>query len=277
MTDSTSHIWQFVRDAYLGAADLGSVYLFLICALVFVPLSIVTAGQARQPALHSGMLPDVIYWLVAPRLIYAPLTVWLFSLLVDAGLYSVDDLGHVVDGVLPVQSLPVLAQALLILLIMDLIQYWVHRLSHAAPFWKFHAIHHSATNVDWLTSTRFHPVDTIVRSYCVYLLVAALGFESEAWLVLVPFNTLYSPLVHANLDFDFGPFRYVLVSPVFHRWHHTHADEGGNANFAPTFPFIDVLFGTYYEPKGVRPAVFGTPHDAVSNTNILSQVLYPFT
>ena len=277
MTDTIHHIWRLLLDTYMDVADLGSVYLFVICALVFLPLSIVVAGQARQPVLHRGMVPDVIYWLLAPPLIYAPLTVWLFAVLVDSGLYSVNDLGQVVDGVVPVRSLPVLGQALLILVIMDVIQYWIHRLSHAALFWKFHAIHHSATNVDWLTSTRFHPVDTIVRSYCVYLLVAALGFDSDAWLVLVPFNTLYSPLVHANLDWDYGPLRFLLVSPVFHRWHHTHADEGGNANFAPTFPFIDILFGTYYEPKGVRPTVFGAPHDAVSNTNIVSQILYPFT
>jgi sterol desaturase/sphingolipid hydroxylase (fatty acid hydroxylase superfamily) len=226
--------------------------------------------------LHSGMVPDVIYWLIAPALIYVPLTRWLFDVLRDAGVYSIDGLGQVVDGLIPVRGLPILGQALLILLIMDVIQYWIHRLSHGAAFWKFHAIHHSATNVDWLTSTRFHPLDTIVRSYCVYLLVAAIGFDTEAWLVLVPFNTLYSPLVHANLDWDYGPFRYLLVSPVFHRWHHTHADEGGNANFAPTFPFIDVLFGTYYEQKDALPTVFGTPHDPVSNTNILDQVAYPF-
>lgn len=277
MTDPIQDTWRFAGQAYLSVAGLSSVYLFAICALVFLPLSVVVARHSSQPVLHSGMVPDVLYWLVAPQLLYAPLTVWLFSVLVDAGLYSVDDLGNVVDGAIPVRVLPVLIQALVILLIMDLIQYWIHRLSHAPVFWKFHAIHHSATHVDWLTSTRFHPVDTIVRSYCVYLLVAALGFAPEAWLVLVPFNTLYSPLVHANLDWNYGPFRYLLVSPVFHRWHHTHADEGGNANFAPTFPFIDLVFGTYYEPKGIRPAVFGAPHDTVSNTNILSQVMYPFT
>ena len=121
------------------------------------------------------MVPDVIYWLAAPPLLYTPVTLWLFSLLIDAGLYSLDDLGQVRDGLVPVRALPVLIQALVILLIVDFIQYWVHRLSHTATFWKFHAVHHSAVNVDWLTSTRFHPLDTIVRSSGVYLLVAALG------------------------------------------------------------------------------------------------------
>ena len=177
---------------------------------------------------------------------------------------------------MPVRFLPVLAQAFVILLLMDVAQYWVHRLLHGGTLWKFHAIHHSAVNVDWLTSTRFHPVDMILRTTCAYLLVAALGFSTEAWLVLVPFNALYSPLVHANLNWTYGPFRYVLVSPVFHRWHHTHAEEGGNSNFAPTFPFIDVLLGTYFNPQTARPSVFGTPNDPISDTNILDQLLYPF-
>ena len=269
-------LWNATLDGYLALAQVSHVYLFAICALLFLPLSIALAGHRAQPALHSGMIPDVIYWLVAPPLLYTPVTVWLFSVLVDAGLYSLDGLGQVRDGLVPVSALPVVVQALVILLIMDFIQYWVHRLSHTPAFWKFHAVHHSAVNVDWLTSTRFHPVDTIVRSSCVYLLVAALGFSPDAWLILVPFNTLYSPLVHANLDWDYGPFRYLLASPVYHRWHHTYPDQGGDANFAPTFPFFDLLFGTYYDPAGERPAVFGAPDDPVSDSNILRQVAYPF-
>jgi hypothetical protein len=27
--------------------------------------------------------------------------------------------------------------------------------------------------------------------------------------------------VHTGLNWTFGPFRYLIASPVFHRWHHT--------------------------------------------------------
>jgi sterol desaturase/sphingolipid hydroxylase (fatty acid hydroxylase superfamily) len=265
-----------ISDAYTWLAHLDSYYQFALTALVFFPLSLLVAGKRSQPPLHKGMLPDALYWLLGPPLVYTPVTVWLFTQLLDAGLYSVDGFGQITDGLVPVLLLPVLLQAVVILLLMDLAQYWVHRLLHGDALWNFHAIHHSAVNVDWLTSARFHPVDTVLRSTCVYLLVAALGFSPEAWLLLVPFNVIYSSLVHANLTWSFGPFHYLLVSPVFHRWHHTYAEEGGDKNFAPTFPFIDVLFGTYYEPQALRPTVFGTPGDPVSNTNIVDQLLYPF-
>src|SRR5262249_8355033 len=55
----------------------------------------------------------------------------------------------------------------------------------------------------------------------------------------------------------FGPLRYVLASPVFHRWHHTTQEEGLNRNFAPTFPFLDLAFGTFYMPPGKLPERFG--------------------
>jgi sterol desaturase/sphingolipid hydroxylase (fatty acid hydroxylase superfamily) len=102
------------------------------------------------------------------------------------------------------------------------------------------------------------------------------GFSPAAWAILAPFNLIYSPLVHANLDWTYGPFRYFLASPVFHRWHHTHPKEGGNKNFAPTFPFLDIIFGTYYDPKDARPEVFGTPYDPISDSNIFQQLVYPF-
>jgi sterol desaturase/sphingolipid hydroxylase (fatty acid hydroxylase superfamily) len=81
--------------------------------------------------------------------------------------------------------------------------------------------------------------------------------------------------VHANLGWTYGPFKYVLASPVFHRWHHTYPEEGGNKNFAPTFPFLDLMFGTFYMPKDKRPQVFGTPYDPITG-NFVGQLIYPF-
>jgi sterol desaturase/sphingolipid hydroxylase (fatty acid hydroxylase superfamily) len=100
-----------------------------------------------------------------------------------------------------------------------------------------------------------------------------LGISPSVLIWLVPFTVGSSALVHANLNWTFGPFRYLLASPVFHRWHHTGVDQGGERNFAGTFPFIDLLFGTFYMPSGELPANYGTqgvPSDFVG------QLLHPF-
>jgi sterol desaturase/sphingolipid hydroxylase (fatty acid hydroxylase superfamily) len=166
-------------------------------------------------------------------------------------------------------------QVAIILLLTDLLQYWGHRLFHQNPLWRFHCIHHAPTRVDWLTSVRNHPFNFILYSTLLNFLVSLLGFSPKAFFFLVPFNTLFALLAHANLNWTYGPFRYAIASPVFHRWHHTHADQGGNKNFAPTFPFLDLAFGTFYMPEGQFPAIFGTPDNNVPK-HLLGQLRYPF-
>jgi sterol desaturase/sphingolipid hydroxylase (fatty acid hydroxylase superfamily) len=67
----------------------------------------------------------------------------------------------------------------------------------------------------------------------------------------------------------------VLASPVFHRWHHVDEDpEAHDKNFAPTFPILDVIFGTFHMPKGVRPQGFGV--EGAPSAGYLAQLAYPF-
>src|SRR5665811_678375 len=63
----------------------------------------------------------------------------------------------------------------------------------------------------------------------------------------------HSAFVPANLNWALGPFKYVLATPIFHRWHHTSLEEGGNTNFAGTFPIWDILFGTFRMPENRLP------------------------
>src|SRR5439155_11746768 len=78
-----------------------------------------------------------------------------------------------------------------------------------------------------------------------------------------------------NLKWTFGPLRFVVASPVFHRWHHTEAEEGLNKNFAPTLALLDVIFGTFYMPPGRLPEQFGNG-DAHFPQGFWAQLAYPF-
>ena len=86
---------------------------------------------------------------------------------------------------------------------------------------------------------------------------------------------LYAIGLHANVGWTFGPLRYVIASPVFHRWHHTSEDEGLDTNFAGLFPFIDLAFGTFHLPSDRLPTRFGLVHDDVPQ-GLFKQLLYPF-
>ena len=226
--------------------------------------------SAKQRFWRSDMKVDIAYWFLGP-LLYGYVAFLARRCAVDYA--HLDRLASGVTGSLADQ--PIVLQAAMILLITDLLQYWGHRLFHRRPLWRFHCIHHAPTQVDWLTSVRLHPVNFILYSTLINLLVSLIGFNPTAFLVLVPFNILFSFLVHANLNWTFGPFRYVLASPVFHRWHHTHPDQGGDKNFAATFPFLDLAFGTFYMPDGQSPAIFGIVDQDVPN-HLLGQLWHPF-
>ena len=82
---------------------------------------------------------------------------------------------------------------------------------------------------------------------------------------LVAVSQLMESLQHANLKLGFGPLEYLLVSPRFHRLHHSigigHESSGpgtlGGHNFAVLFPVWDIIFGTAnfesrWDATGVR-------------------------
>lgn len=169
--------------------------------------------------------------------------------------------------------LPLWAQVLAVLVAMDFLQYWLHRAYHTRWLWPFHAVHHSAEELDWSTTFRIHPLNFAVYSAGALAIVRLAGFAPAAFVVIGPFNLVIGALVHANLNWSWGPFRYVLASPVYHRWHHVKDPAVHDKNFAPTFPVWDLIFGTVHMPKGELPSDYGVEG---APTSFVAQLIYPF-
>ena len=172
-------------------------------------------------------------------------------------------------------SLPAWVQVPILLLLADLLAYWSHRVFHGRWLWPFHAVHHSSRTVDWLSSVRLHPVNDAASRIVQVLPLYWMGFNGAVLAAFVPFLTLYALLLHANVSWTYGPLRYVIASPAFHRWHHTSEEEGLDKNFSGLFPFIDLAFGTFYMPAGRQPQRFGTLNDDMPE-GLLGQLAYPF-
>jgi len=171
--------------------------------------------------------------------------------------------------------MPLWAQALTFLVVSDFLTYWIHRGFHGVHMWKYHAIHHSSEDLDWISAARFHPVNIFLGTVLVDVGLLLAGISPNVMLWVGPFTTATSAMVHANLNWTFGPFKYVLASPVFHRWHHTSADRGGSSNFAGTFPIWDVLFGTFYMPGHELPDAYGIDDQSFPE-GFGGQMAYPF-
>ncbi len=190
------------------------------------------------------LVTDLCYWFIIPlvaRYLRIGLLVMgaalLFGITTGEGLVEFYQDGH---G--PLAQLPLWLQGAIFLVGEDFMMYWIHRGFHRPPLWRYHAVHHSSEDLDWISAARFHPD---------------------------------SAFVHANLNWTLGPFKYVLAGPVFHRWHHTMPVRGGEKNFASTFPVLDLLFGTFYMPPNELPDAYGIADRAFPPT-FAAQMLYPF-
>ncbi len=215
-----------------------------------------------------GVATDLVYWLIVPLFLEfgRRLMLWTGVKLLYGGAQV---------GFAAITALPLWQQCVLILLIQDVILYASHRFFHTRAGWKFHAIHHSPKVVDWMTTARFHPVNHLLGFVLADVAVLLMGFKGEALIALAPFTVIYSSMVHANLNWTFGPLKYVFASPVFHRWHHTTEVEGLDKNFASTFPILDVIFGTFYMPAGKVPEQFGNGEPDFPE-GFWGQLLHPF-
>ena len=232
----------------------------------------------KQPVAEKGLLVDAFYYFIIPvftrfvQLSYITLGVALL-------FHGESDMAiqhYIMHGFGPLGQLPLWAQAAIAFILSDCILYWTHRLFHGHALWRFHAVHHSPTVVDWHTTYRFHPANVWLTFTLVDTLMVFLGLSLNSILIMTTFNALYSGMVHANLNWTFGPFKYIFASPVFHRWHHTTQAEGLDKNFAPTFPLLDVVFGTFYMPDGKLPEHYGIEGNPVPES-FIGQLAYPFS
>lgn len=185
-----------------------------------------------------------------------------------------------------VGSWPIWARSLAVFVVAEIGYYWGHRWMHVSPFlWRFHAVHHAAEHVDWLTNTRAHPVDMIFGRLCGLLPAYALGLMQPVahgvaggalpMIALVAsqlFGIVWSFFIHANVRWRFGPFEHLLATPAFHHWHHTNDPVFRDRNFASTLPILDRVFGTLHLPDEF-PEVYGI--DAPISRSFTGQLLDP--
>ncbi|MEL7032556.1 MAG: sterol desaturase family protein [Pseudomonadota bacterium] len=148
-------------------------------------------------------------------------------------------------------------------LVFDLTNYAAHRWMHSnAWLWPLHAVHHSDTDLHFLSTNRAHILEWAILFPASTISAFLFGLSINDVLYLSLLRELHQYYVHSKLDWSHGPFRYVLVSPQYHRWHHVDQPEAYNKNFAFIFPFIDLIFGTYRfpgSPKDLPTGFEGNP------------------
>lgn len=195
--------------------------------------------------------------------------IWLLSEQIKA-LYAMVGIPSIPTSVWA--GLPVWALSLVAILSHDFANYWNHRAMHMKWLWPVHAIHHSDPHVNALTTYRVHVLETLVMWTSYTVLLTWLGLPADAIGIGAVLLVLHNIYVHVDVDWGHGPFRLLVASPRFHRWHHADVPEAYGKNLANVFPFFDWMFGTYRVP-GRCDAPMGAGE--VTSNDVVRLMLWP--
>ena len=245
--------------------------LFAYSAVIYISLALLVKGQQAIKAgrLAISEIRVNLAWLFFNALCVGPaIAVAVAGIRFVIKYYSLE----VVDELVWL-GMWTPAVFFLVLFLGDFSSYWRHRFEHTPWLWPTHAIHHSDTQMTWLTLARFHPVNHVVTSCVDIAFLALLGFPSWALVANHIVRHYYGEFIHFDVPWTYGPLRWVFVSPVMHQWHHARDVQGAGSNFATVFSVFDRWFGTYHVP-GPCNVPLGVTENV--GAGLLRQLIYPF-
>ena len=274
--------------SYPGVMIVGFV-LFVWLARAGLPLTLSSyvsvAVAAGLITVHEIMLPHRDDWKPAGAEIANDATFLVavqillpYGLSLAAVLWLADAAqanGWAVTTLWP-SDLPILVQALAMLLGADLLRYWMHRAFHSlAPLWRLHAVHHSPHRLYWLNVGRFHPIEKAVQYLADALPFIVLGVAPSVLAVYFVFFAINGFFQHSNCSVRLGPLNYIVSGPELHRWHHSQRAAESNTNFGNNLIIWDVLFGTRFLPADREVGPLGLLNRAYP-LSFLAQMKSPF-
>ena len=225
--------------------------------LIFVVLGFIAWGWWRRRAGTNGRLQagPIDRGQLAREALYSATTIFVFTLISIAILAAagksqrlfyanVSDYGWAYL----ILSVP------LMMVIQDTYFYWTHRLMHHRALFRFlHRTHHLSTNPTPLSTYAIHPLEALVDSGAVVIILFFLPKHIAAYLAFSYVNTAYA--VYAHLGHEILPASWAthrfgrwINTSVAHNIHHARARH----NFSWYFLFWDRLMGTldpHYETQ----------------------------
>jgi sterol desaturase/sphingolipid hydroxylase (fatty acid hydroxylase superfamily) len=140
--------------------------------------------------------------------------------------------------------------AVLGVLVYELVAYGYHRAAHQWNWlWRAaHQMHHSAESLDAFGANYLHPLDAaLFTSWSSLVFFPLLGLSVEAAVVGTVFLTFNAMFQHANIKTPHW-LGYVIQRPESHNIHHARGVH--RYNYAD-LPLLDMLFGTFRNPRSV--------------------------
>ena len=258
---------------------LANPFVLAIVAATLV-LEFLIPAHGGQRKITPTLVNDIVWYVVNGVF---QLTVMVFVYVTTIDLFD-RYLGFLILDY--AQGWPGWAKIAVAVLIADYLRWVTHFVRHkVSVLWHFHTIHHSQPELNFFTDERQHPLEFVVRWAIIFLPFLMLGVDVASTTVAVFALTWFSNFNHANIRLNFGPLRNILVSPQYHRIHHSPLAEHRDANFGVVFCFWDRLHGTQCSDAEIYPeSGTGDPDCPVATrfapghqiATLIRQLAYPF-
>jgi sterol desaturase/sphingolipid hydroxylase (fatty acid hydroxylase superfamily) len=168
-------------------------------------------------------------------------------------------------------GLPLLMQALMISLIFEFGQYWMHRGMHNwHPLWLTHAPHHFITQLNINKGAVGNPIE-------LFLIGLGIGgffdFIPRAFLLAGAIGLSVGIYQHINVRFN-SPrwWRYVFNTTEHHSVHHSQDYQATRSNYGANWIIFDRMFGTCVDGEAEVLGMEGGRRMPINET-----MVYPFT
>jgi sterol desaturase/sphingolipid hydroxylase (fatty acid hydroxylase superfamily) len=151
--------------------------------------------------------------------------------------------------------LPFWAEIVVGVVLLDLAIYIQHVASHKIPIlWRFHRVHHADRDIDVTTGVRFHPVEVALSMLYKCVVILLLGPVTLAVVIFEVLLNASAMFNHANVRLPSlldRCLRWVVVTPDFHRVHHSIIQRETDSNYGFFLSIWDRIFRSYH-PQPIK-------------------------
>ncbi|NNC82372.1 MAG: sterol desaturase family protein [Flavobacteriales bacterium] len=252
----------------------------IILSLVVWGLEILFPWRKDQPIFRKDFWLDAFY-MFFNFYIFKLVIFFAFSNVTEAFFQDLTgyELGRF--SLLDLSAMPVWSQLLIFFIATDFIQWFTHVMLHRYEFlWRFHQVHHSVEQMGFAAHLRYHWMENVFYTPMKYIAVMLIGgFTPEMAYITFYLAIAIGHLNHANLDWDYGPFRYIFNNPRMHIWHHAYAlpeNRRHGVNFGISLSIWDYIFRTSYIPSSGRDIKLGFKNLERFPKTFFGQLFYGF-
>lgn len=152
-------------------------------------------------------------------------------------------------GLFNLTDWPIGLEILLAVIILDFAIWFQHLFMHYVPvLWALHKVHHADEDLDASSGIRFHPIEQVFSLGLKMAVVALIGADPLAVFIFEVLLNATAMFNHASINIPQPVdrvLRKIMVTPDFHRVHHSIYEPETNSNFGFNLSIWDQIFRTY--------------------------------